>query len=220
VVLIVLVAGALGGEWIWSRGRVAADDNLVSLPSALAAEANSAGLGAPDTLTVPNVVNPQDADRAAIWGVELRVTNDRDDARFWMEQHGSLPAATVSPLWVELDPLPWHSVIAGAARTRDEAVDFRTALRRAGVIDYEDGVIARVPFALRIEAGLAPAQAQTRVGQLRADSIDAYALRDNDGTAAVYTGAFALPEQSVHLLVELRRKNLNPVFAYRVGRTY
>jgi hypothetical protein len=220
VALVVLVAGAVTGEWIWSRGKPAADDDAVSLPVALAAELAPPAASGVDGATIPNVVNPEDADRAAVWGVELVITNDRNEARYWIEQYATLPAATVSPLWAEGDPLPWYSIIAGASATRADALQLRTSLRRTGVIDLDEGVIARVPYAVRVHAGLAPDAARARATELAADSVPAYALRADDGTAAVYAGAFALPEQAIHLLDDLRRRNLEPVFAYRVGRTY
>lgn len=217
IVIVVLVGAALAGEWIWSNGRPAEDDSALSLPATLAAREPAP---TPEAVDVPGVVNPEDAGRAAMWGVELRVTNDRAVAYYILDQHASVPAATISPLWVSGDPVAWHSIIAGATRTREEAVNFRTSLRRTGVIDQEEGVIAEVPFALRIASGLKPSEALDRVDALAADSVPAYALRDDDGTAAIYAGAFTRPEQSVHLLVQLRRMNLDPVFAYRVGRTY
>ncbi|MNC92915.1 hypothetical protein D3C83_94320 [compost metagenome] len=88
------------------------------------------------------------------------------------------------------------------------------------MLDVDGGAIASAPYALRLGTGLAPATARTRVNELAARGIAAYALRDTAGTATIYAGAFASSEDAVLLLGELRRKNLDAAFAVRVGRPF
>jgi hypothetical protein len=50
--------------------------------------------------------------------------------------------------------------------------------------------------------------------------VPAYALRQADGSATVYAGAFEAPEQSALLAQSLRQLGLAPTLVYRTGRVF
>jgi hypothetical protein len=47
-----------------------------------------------------------------------------------------------------------------------------------------------------------------------------YALRQPDGSATLYAGAFETPEQSTLLADALRASGLKPTLVYRTGRVF
>ena len=215
------VVAIAAGEWLWAWGAPAADDapapyDVVSVGIPV----DAGGATTPDTIALPAVVNPGDIGRAALWTVEAVISNDRADATYLLAAFDAMPARTLSPVWLGGDPLPWYKVTVGAFIDRADAVRLRTLIRRAGVLDLDGGVIASAPYALRLGTGLTPAAARTRVNELAAQDIAAYALRDTTGTATIYAGAFASSEDAILLLGELRRKNLDAAFAIRVGRPF
>jgi hypothetical protein len=191
------------------------------------ASAASAGFGkdvevnpTADTVVVPAVVNPADAQNAAEWAVELEATNDRTDANLRLARTGAVAAKTVTLVSFGDDPAPWYKIVVGAFSDRSGAELLRSMMRRTGTLDGDAGVVARVPYALRLDAGLTQSAARSQAEAYAARGIAAYALVGDDGHAAVYTGAFASPEQAVLLIAELRAHNVESVLAYRIGRTY
>ena len=211
------------GGFLWYRSahqRPAPPPVVVAKATDALAVIDAQPPAAPDTLPLPRVVNPVDSARAAAWGVELVATNDRADANFRLAEHGVLPAGTLSPILLGGDAAPWFKVVAGAFVDRTAAEHLRAELRRVGTLDAAAGVVARVPYALRLDTGLAPPTAKARAAAYARHGIAAYALLDDEGHATLYAGSFATPEQAVLLIVELRTAGLKPDLAFRVGRTY
>ena len=207
------------GGWYWARGRGRNTPGANSPQSALATNTVPAAL--PDSaFTLPALINPGDSARSSAWAVELVATNDRTDALSRLEDNNALAAATVSPVLLGADGGTWFKVIVGAYVDRAGAEYMRATLRQGGTIDAEAGVVARAPYALRLDHGLTRDAAKARVVRYVARGVAAYALIDDSSRASVYTGAFASPDQAVILLAELRAAGIEPALAYRVGRTF
>ena len=209
----------VGGWYYWSHHRprpapkVAAHaDSLTALDATPATKT--------DMLPVPGVVNPEDSIRVARWSVELVATNDRSDANLRLAEKSALQAGTLSPVLLGEDSVTWYKIVVGAFVDRTAAELLRRALRQVGTIEPDAGVVARVPFAFRLDTALTPDIAKTRATAYVTRGIAAYALLNDDGTATVYAGAFASPEQAVLLQAELRAAGINPQLAFRVGRSY
>jgi hypothetical protein len=174
----------------------------------------------PDTISLPEIVNPGDSARAALWGVEMIATNDRADANFRLAENASIAAGTLSPVVLGDDSAPLYKLVVGAYAERSGAEMLRASLRQTGVLDAGAGVVARVPLALRLFTGLAPSIAKARASSYAGRGIAAYALVGDEGQATIYAGAFASAEQSVLLFAELRAAGLSPKLAFRVGRMF
>jgi hypothetical protein len=122
-----------------------------------------------------------------------------------------------------MSPVPegaeqWFRVTVGATTTRDAALAQLQKLRADKVVG--SGSILSVPFALRLEIGVASSALSAKLADFTKRGLMAYALQQADGSAIVYTGAFETPAQAGTLADSLRALGITPVLAYRTGRTF
>jgi histidine ammonia-lyase len=60
----------------------------------------------------------------------------------------------------------------------------------------------------------------TRLAALASRGVIAYALRQKDGSAIIYAGAYETSSQAAALAVSLRAAGVAPVLVYRTGRAF
>lgn len=173
---------------------------------------------APAVSAPPAIGNPADSARAAAFAVFVATANTRANAL----PEAALPKATALGA-VAVTPVPdgserWYRLTVGAAERRPAAESLLASMRSGKLLSA--GSILRVPFALRLDQGVEPAVLATRLAALRSRGLFVYALRQSDGSASLYTGAFESPAQAVPLLDSLRATGLSPVLVYRTGRTF
>lgn len=169
------------------------------------------------TQSAPALVvdNPADSSVAARYSVYFATANTRaaamPDGRI-SKQSG----VAISPV-VESGE-QWFRVTVGATSSKAEAEALLGSLRAQKLIG--SGSIVSVPLALRLERQVAPTLVAARLAALKARGIEAYALRQSDGSAFIYTGAFESPVQATVLADSLRAIGVAPVLAYRTGRGF
>ena len=161
------------------------------------------------------VANPADSITASGYAVYYATANTLV-AAVPTSNAGRLPAVAVSP--VEDNGEQWFRVTVGAFPTRTAADTLLAQLRRDKVLGA--GSILRVPYALRLDTAVALPLARVKITQYATRAITAYALRQADGTATVYTGAFETPAQATTLANSLKQVGITPVLVYRTGRTF
>ena len=136
----------------------------------------------------------------------------------------ALPISRVRSLAaVAMSPVPeageqWVRVTVGASTTRAGAEAQLEKLRGDRIVG--GGSIISVPFALRLEAGVASGAVSARLAEFTKRGLMPYALQQADGSATLYTGAFETPVQATTLADSLRALGITPVLAYRTGRTF
>jgi hypothetical protein len=162
-----------------------------------------------------SVANPADSAMASGYAVYYATANTLV-AAVPTGSASRLPAVAVSP--VEDNGEQWFRVTVGAYPTRAAADTLLAQLRRDKVLGA--GSILRVPYALRLDSAVALPQARVRIGLYASRAITAYALRQMDGSATVYTGAFETPAQATTLANSLKQVGITPVLVYRTGRTF
>lgn len=189
-------------------------DSLADSPRADSLRDSLRAIG--DTARAPlTVANPADSANASQFAVYFATANTRA---------GAMPDGRPADLEaLALTPVPeggetWFRVTVGAATTRADAEQLLGALRTKKVIG--SGSIVRVPYALRLESNVASSMVPARLAALTTRGIQAYALRQGDGSANVYTGAFESPVQATALADSLRATGIAPVLAYRTGRAF
>ena len=168
-------------------------------------------------------VNPADSASASAFSVEILASNTAEGANFEMQRHGSvMPAATISLVPIGDTEATWYKVHAGAYADSGQAEVLLLALRRRRVVPDSAGSVVRAPFGLLIDSIAAQAGMTSRVRErldsLSAKQVSAYSLRQKDGSAKLYVGAFETPDQSSLAATALRVAGLTPVLAYRTGR--
>lgn len=215
------VAAAGWGAWR-NRGEPAAaapapTDSTVAA-STVAADS---GAGSVDTITLGAVVNPDDSVNASGFAVELIAANTLTGANSGLAMRGvNLPAPTLTPVLLGADGRPWYRALTGAWQARTEAEAFLATLRDRGLVRDDVGRVLRAPYALLLVEGMPPEQATAAIAQWEARGIPAYALLQDDGRASLFAGAFETPGQSVLVALSLRDIGVEPVLAFRTGRTF
>lgn len=244
LILLGAIAVAVGALWpqiserlpaplasLWQRSKPAADSATLVVPPTpmdtvprterpIGDSASAAGDGtlagtASDSVSAPPIANPADSTAAARFAVYFATANTRA---------GAMPDPAVRALEaVALSPVmegneQWYRVTVGATVARSDAEALLARLRTERVIG--SGSIVSVPFAFRIESKVTPSLVPTRLAALAARGLIAYALRQADGSATIYTGAFESPLQATALADSLRAAGVAPVLAYRTGRGF
>ena len=188
--------------------------NLIPSDSAtagLADSTNAAMLAAP---LLP-VANPADSAAASRYAVYFATANTRAGAMPDPKVR-TLEAVALSPVMEGSEQ--WYRVTVGAAAARADAEALLARLRTEKVIG--SGSIVSVPFAFRIETKVTTNLVPTRLAALAARGIIGYALRQDDGSATIYTGAYESPLQATALADSLRAAGVAPVLVYRTGRAF
>jgi hypothetical protein len=168
---------------------------------------------------LPRPINLEDSAAAAGFAVELLAANTQAGAILKLQQDGkNLPAATFSPVLIQ--NARWFKVIAGAFTRRPEADSLLAALRRRRVLDPGSGTVVRLPFAFLIDSGVPLGAVSGMVATYADRGQPVYALRQPNGSAWLYAGAFESLAQSSLYAESLRASGITPVLVYRKGRPF
>ena len=166
----------------------------------------------------PPIENPQDSASAAAYSVVIVAANTSAGADANLERVADLAAATTAPS-IDGGAL-WYKVFVGAFVQRTDAEAFRDSLRSAGRADETVERIASLPFAFLIADAVPP----DSITPLRASHLErgipAYTLVQPDGAARMFAGAFATPDEAMHLAPVLRAAGIQPRIVYRTGRSF
>ena len=163
--------------------------------------------------------NPRDSVRAAAWSVELKSFATQAGAAMELEaQQSVLPAVTFAPM-VDGD-VRWFPLIGGAYADSAGAASLLATLRQHGMLRTNWGQVKRRPLALMVQTGLTADSATAAVAGFVQRGIPVYALRQADGSATLYAGAFETPEHASLLAESLKTSGLAPTLVYRTGRVF
>jgi hypothetical protein len=170
-------------------------------------------------LAVPVLSDPHDSAAALSYAVALTNTNTEAGAILNLRQNGGmLPAATYAP--VPIDGVQWFRVLAGAYRASASADSLLADLRGRGLLDAHSGSVVRTPFAFVVDSSVPASAVPQRLAQYAVQGRPVYALRQIDGSARLYAGAFETPAQAALYAESLRAAGIAPVLAFRIGRVF
>ena len=164
----------------------------------------------------PPVENPQDSARASGFSVVLVAANTAEGADDNLNRVSDLPAATAAP---SIDGgVLWYKVFVGAFAERAQAEALRDSLRVTGRASEIIEPIVHVPFALLIADAVSADSVAPVRARFTAAGIATYALVQDNGTVRLVAGAFATPDEAMHLAPALRAAGIPPRIVYRTGR--
>lgn len=167
----------------------------------------------------PTLTNPGDTADAAPFAVELMAANTEAGAILKLQQDGRLlPAATFGPTLIQ--GASWYKVFSGAFSNAAQADSLLLLLRQRHVLDSLSGTVARVPYAFLIDSAVDPATVPSRLAAYANHDPPVYALRQSNGTARLYVGAFESVDQAATFVDSLRSAGMKPVLVYRKGRNF
>jgi SPOR domain len=169
------------------------------------------------------VANAADSSSAIPFSVEILASNTAEGANFEIQRHGSaMPAATISLVPIGDTEATWYKVHAGAFADSGQAEQLLASLRRRRIVPDSAGSVVRAPLALLVDSVPAQAGMTSRIREklegLTAKGVSGYAMRQADGSARVYAGAFERPQQASLAATALRVAGFTPVLVYRTGR--
>ena len=191
-----------------------------ALPSALdssvrADSASANGVAAPASSLLA-AANPADSAGASAYAVALMTMNTQAGAIWWFQTAGRvLPAATFSPTVVQ--GAPWFRVLVGAYPNRAQADSLLGVLRAKGEVRSGVGEVVRAPYAFLVDS-VKPEAVAGLLEYFSDRGQPVYALRQSDGSARLYSGAFETPEQASLFVESIRASGIRPVLVYRIGR--
>ena len=178
----------------------------------------------PESTAVPSAPaltpeDPADSANAAAYAVVVARFNTRSGAQIWLQRNAdSLPSATFAPFRVNGET--WYRAVAGSFPTRAGADSLLQELSAKGLSRPDSDNVIRAPFAFLVDSVTAEA-VPGLLKYLRGAGQPVYALRQADGSARLYSGAFESPAEAALDFEAVRSGgNIKPVLAYRIGRVF
>jgi sporulation related protein len=222
------VALAIIGIWLAARplvrGYYPASDRRRSstssagtVPSTLDSIPSDSASAAAAKLLSP--ANPADSGRAAAYSVVVARFNTLLGAQSWLQtQARDLPSPTFAPFRVNGET--WYRALAGSYTTRAEADSLLDALGAKGLSRPDSANVVHAPFAFLVDSITADA-VPGMLKYFAARGQPVYALKEEDGSARLYAGAFESPAEAALYVDAIRSGgNIKPVLVYRIGRVY
>jgi len=179
-----------------------------------AAIMSQAGIPAHTAPDLPGAARPR-----APYAVRVGHANTTAGAILRLRKVGAFaPAGTFAPMPDRASGD--YQIVAGAFATSNDAEALLQSLRAHGQLSETSGTIVRVPLAFLIERDVAADAAAARVAAFAVRGLPVYALRQADGRAWLYAGAFASAADTTLLGDALRNAGVHGTLAYRTGRSF
>lgn len=200
-------------------GTLASDSAVRAREAALrdsaARAANVAVAG--DSFPVLAPVNVADSALAASHAVLLENTNGLAGAILQLNvKFAALPATSYGlSLRSRL-----FELVAGAYPSRAGADSLLAELRARKVLAPGVGSVTTLPFAFLVQSNVPAIEVPAHIRRAAARALPIYALRQADGSANLYFGAYESPQQAALAVPAVRKAGFAPTLVYRIGRVY
>jgi hypothetical protein len=171
-----------------------------------------------DSFPVLVAVNSADSAGASAYAVVLESTTGLAGAIMDLQrQFRTLPATTYSlSLRSRL-----FDVVTGAYPSRRGADSLLADLRARKIVGAGAGTVVALPYAFLVEPNVAATDVAARLQRrATAQAQPVYALRQPNGSANLYFGAFESPQQAALAVPAVRKAGLKPTLVYRIGRVF
>lgn len=217
------IAGSAAAAAMVTNGALATDSvarlreaqRAAALRDSAARAANLAV--ADDSFPVFTPVNPGDSANASAYAVLLENTNGLAGAILQLnDKFATLPATSYGlSLRSRL-----FELVAGAFATRAGAESLLVDLRARRVLAPTVGNVTVLPYAFLVQAGVPAAEVPARLQRASARAQPVYALRQPNGAANLYFGAYESPQQAALAVPAVRKAGITPTLVYRIGRVF
>jgi hypothetical protein len=195
--------------------RVQAAQHDAALRDSAARAANLAV--AADSFPVFSPVNAADSANASAYAVLLENTNGLAGAILQLnDKFATLPATSYGlSLRSRL-----FELVAGAYPTRAGAESLLVDLRARRVLGPTVGNVTVLPYAFLVQLNVPAADVPSRLQRAAARAQPVYALRQPNGAANLYFGAYESPQQAALAVPAVRKAGITPTLVYRIGRVF
>ena len=172
---------------------------------------------ASDSFPLLTATNASDSSAAAAWAVRLEQTNTKSGAILDLRQRfETVPAGTYG---FDLRTR-FFLLVAGAYSTRSAAESLLVQLRNHRILAPGMGSVTALPFAFMVQADVAVADVPARLARFAARGQPVYALRQANGGANLYFGAYESAQQAALAVPTVKEAGLTPTLVYRIGRVF
>ena len=170
-----------------------------------------------DSFPLLTAANAGDSAAAAAWAVRLEQTNTKSGAILDLRQRfETVPAGTYG---FDLRTR-FFLLVAGAYSSRAAAESLLVQLRNHRILAPGMGSVTALPFAFMVQADVAVADVPTRLARFAARGQPVYALRQANGGANLYFGAYESAQQAALAVPTVKEAGLTPTLVYRIGRVF
>jgi hypothetical protein len=170
-----------------------------------------------DSFPVLPAANRADSARASAWAVRLEQTNTKSGAILDLRgRFETVPAGTYA---VDLRSR-FFLLVAGAYPTRAGAESLLVRLRTQKVLASGIGSVTPLPLAFLVQADVPAADVPSRLARFAARGQPVYALRQTNGAANLYFGAYESSQHAALAVPTVREAGLTPTLVYRIGRVF
>lgn len=191
-----------------ARDSLARDSVVRFTPSAALAN---------DSFPVLPVTNPADSAAATGFAVELEQTLTPAFAILNIAgKYKGLPATS----YAQVKGTHYYQIVSGASPSQAGADSLLVRLRAAGTIPAGSGKVVTVPYAFLVQADVPASQVAARVASFARRAQPVYALRQPNGTARLYFGAFDSPQQAALAVPAVKKVVATPTLVFRIGRVF
>lgn len=171
----------------------------------------------PDSFPVLAPANPADSATASAFAVILENTNGLTGAM--MDMGSKYPKVPAGSYALDLRTR-YYKLVAGAYQTRAGADSMLAQLRSRKVLAVGFGAVVFLPYAFLVDTNVVIADVAPRLTRAAARAQPVYALRQANGTANLYFGAYESPQEASLAVPAARRAGLAPTLVYRTGRVF
>jgi hypothetical protein len=208
---------ATGGALATDSAARAAQGVRDSIARDSAAQAANLAV-ASDSFPVLAPANPGDSASASAYSVVLENTNGLAGAILDLRgRYATVPAGTYGRAL----RTRYFQLVSGAYPARTGADSLLAQLRAQRVLAPGFGSVTSLPYAFLVQANVPAAEVPARVKRRAAGSGQpVYALRQPDGTANLYFGAFESPQEAALAVPAVRKAGMTPTLVYRIGRVF
>ncbi|CAN5562519.1 hypothetical protein BH09GEM1_BH09GEM1_24200 [soil metagenome] len=203
-------ASPLGKQLATAQGLPQADptrtDSLAPLASA-----------STDSFPVLAPANASDSSSAAAWAVLLEPTRTYSGAI--LDLRGRFEAVPVGTYGIDIRTRSFL-LVSGAYRLRSSAESLLVELRNHRVLAPGLGSVTSLPFAFLVLRDVPEADVPSRLKRFAGSGRPVYALRQTNGAANLYFGAYESAQQAALAVPSVREAGLTPTLVYRIGRVF
>jgi hypothetical protein len=111
-------------------------------------------------------------------------------------------------------------LVAGAYPLRTAAESLLVDLRNHRILAPGIGSVTSLPFAFLVQQDVPQENVPARLRRFAGSGHPVYALRQTNGAANLYFGAYGSAQQAALAVPAVREAGLTPTLVYRIGRVF
>ena len=181
--------------------------------------ASSLAIGPVSSDSFPSLAaaNPRDSAKASAWGVVLEPTRTKSGAI--LDLRTRFETVPVGTYGIEVRTRSFL-LVAGAYPLRASAESLLVDLRNHRILAPGIGNVTSLPFAFLVQQDIPEADVPARLKRFAGSAHPVYALRQTNGAANLYFGAYESAQQAAFAVPAVREAGLSPTLVYRIGRVF